>query len=52
MSDRAPIFVALRIACQALSDWWRRTYGDSITRQRHAVEEDARRLHGKVLWDD
>lgn len=37
---------------RALADWWRRTYGDEVWRQRHAVEEDARRLGGKVIWND
>lgn len=33
-------------------DWWRRTYGDALARQRHAIEEDARRLNGTVIWND
>lgn len=37
---------------RALADWFRRTYGDEIARQRHMVEEDARRLNGKVVWND
>lgn len=37
---------------RALIDWWRRTYGDEIRRQRHIVEEDARRLNGVVTWND
>lgn len=36
----------------AIRDWWRREYGDMLARQRHIVEEDARRLHGRVIWDD
>lgn len=35
-----------------INAWWRDTYGDSLARQRRAVEEDARRLHGRVIWDD
>lgn len=35
-----------------LHAWWRRSYGDELTRQRHVVEEDARRLRGRVIWDD
>jgi hypothetical protein len=37
---------------RAFLDWLKRTYGDSIARQRHAVEEEARRLRGRVIWED
>lgn len=34
-------------------DWLVRMYwGDPISAQRHTVEEDARRLGGRVVWDD
>lgn len=36
----------------AVREWWSRTYGDEVQRQRRMVEEDARRLHGKVEWLD
>ena len=32
--------------------WWLRWYRGEISRQRHAVEEDARRLNGTVSWND
>jgi len=38
----------LRRLWQRLRDWW---IGD-LQRQRHAVEEDARRLGGWVMWND
>jgi len=37
---------------RSLAAWWRRAYGNAIWQQRHAVEEDARRLGGKVFWND
>jgi len=30
----------------------RQWYGDEMRRQRRMVEEDARRLGGRVLWED
>jgi hypothetical protein len=33
---------------EMLADWYR----GSIERQRHAVEEDVRRLGGKCVWED
>ena len=36
----------------ALVEMWRDWYRSSIARQRHAVEEDARRLNGTVVWND
>lgn len=39
-------------AVSSVREWLRRTYGDAVSRQRHVVEEDARRLNGKVVWND
>lgn len=33
---------------EMIEDWCR----GSIARQRHGVEEDVRRLGGKVVWED
>lgn len=30
----------------------RARYGDALARERRCVEEDARRLGGRVVWDD
>ncbi len=35
-----------------LSDQHKRWYRSDEERQRHAVEEDARRLGGHVVWDE
>jgi hypothetical protein len=37
---------------RAVLDWWRRTYGDEIARERRLIEEDARRFNGTVIWND
>lgn len=37
---------------RALIEAYRRWYRDEIARQRHAVEEDARRLNGRVIWNE
>jgi hypothetical protein len=36
----------------ALLEMWADWYAGSIDRQRHSVEEDVRRLGGKVVWED
>jgi hypothetical protein len=36
------------VIVEMLNDWYR----GSIARQRHGVEEDARRLGGKIVWED
>lgn len=33
---------------EMLADWYR----GSVARQRHSIEEDARRLGGTVQWED
>lgn len=33
-----------------LIDGYRKMYGDEVWRQRNAVEQDARRLNGEVIW--
>lgn len=36
----------------ALIEIWADAYRGSVERQRHAAEEDVRRLGGKVTWED
>lgn len=37
---------------RSLLERWHRWYRGEIARQRHAVEEDARRLNGRVIWNE
>jgi hypothetical protein len=37
---------------RALIEAYRRWYRGEIARQRRMVEEDARRLNSKVIWND
>lgn len=39
---------ALHRLLESIQQWW---WNDEIARQRHLVEEDARRLGGKVMWE-
>lgn len=51
-----PLQTSARNPLARLLEWLTEThrhwYRDELTRQRRTIEEDARRLNGRVIWDD
>lgn len=47
-NSRNPLVRMLNWLSEAHRSWYR----DELVRQRHTIEHDARRLGGRVIWDD